>query len=44
MSEAKANAPRLAEHFNEIDTDLNGQISQDERRAAFKAACVKSRS
>lgn len=42
LSEAQANAPRLAEHFNEIDTDHNGQISQDERRAAFKAACAKS--
>ncbi len=44
LSEAQANAPRLAEHFNEIDTDHNGQISQDERRTAFKAACAKSQS
>ncbi len=44
LSEAQANAPRLAEHFNEIDTDHNGQISQDERRAAFKAANAKAAS
>lgn len=42
LSEAQTNAPRMAEHFNEIDTDHNGQISQDERRAAFKVACAKS--
>lgn len=42
LSEAQANAPRLAQHFNEIDTDRNGQISHDERRTAFKAACAKS--
>lgn len=44
LSEAQANAPRMAEHFNEIDTDHNGLISQDERRAAFKAACAKAQS
>lgn len=44
LSEAQANAPRLAKHFNEIDTDHNGLISQDERRAAFKAACAKAQS
>lgn len=44
LSEAQANAPRLAQHFNEIDTDRNGQISHDERRTAFKAACAKTQS
>jgi len=44
LSEAQANAPRLAEHFNEIDTDHDGQISQDERRVAFKSACAKAQS
>ncbi len=44
LSEAQANAPRLAAHFNEIDTDHNGQISQDELRAFFSARRDQPRS
>lgn len=44
LSEAQANAPRIAAHFNEIDTDHNGQISQDELRAFFSAQHAKSQS
>lgn len=44
LSEAQTNAPRLAQHFNEIDTNHDGLISHDERRAAFKAACAKAQS
>jgi Ca2+-binding EF-hand superfamily protein len=42
LIEAQTNAPRLAEHFNEIDTDHNGQISQDELHAFFSARHDKS--
>jgi Ca2+-binding EF-hand superfamily protein len=31
--EAKANAPRLFEHFDAIDTNKDGQITADEMRA-----------
>jgi len=44
LSEAQANAPKIAQHFNEIDTDHNGQISQDELHAFFKNQHAKTSS
>ncbi|WP_410209516.1 EF-hand domain-containing protein [Aquirhabdus sp.] len=44
LSEAQANAPKIAQHFNEIDTDHNGQISQDELHAFFTNQHAKTSS
>jgi hypothetical protein len=34
LAEAQANAPRLAEHFDQIDADHDGTITREELRAA----------
>lgn len=44
MNDAQAGAIDVAKHFNEIDTDHNGQISQDELRAYINAQHEKSQS
>jgi len=37
LAEAQANAPRLAEHFAQVDANQDGFVTQDELRAAFHA-------
>ena len=37
LAEAQANAPRLAEHFDAIDTNHDGFITPDELEAAMRA-------
>jgi Ca2+-binding EF-hand superfamily protein len=37
LAEAQANAPRLAENFDKIDTNHDGFITPDELHAAFRA-------
>jgi Ca2+-binding EF-hand superfamily protein len=34
-AEAQANAPRLAEHFDQVDANHDGFVTKDELRAAF---------
>jgi Ca2+-binding EF-hand superfamily protein len=34
-AEAESGLPKLAEHFDTVDTDRNGEVSPDEMRAHF---------
>jgi Ca2+-binding EF-hand superfamily protein len=41
---SRSETQQIAKHFNEIDTDHHGQISQDELHVYFKAQHEKSQS